>query len=179
MEVVVKMETEKMNVKISDDKIKLKLDVWKALVVILAILLVISWVKPFSGGISKGEAKNRALTQINSLLQGQAVANVLSVEEQGNLYKLEIDINGELMDSYMTKDGSLLFPNAIDLNSPVLSQPTQTGSSVTAAASVEVSADDDPSIGPKDAPVEIIEFSCYQCPYSARGTQTIKQVIET
>jgi protein-disulfide isomerase len=35
-----------------------------------------------------------------------------------------------------------------------------------------------PSIGPEDAPVTIIEFSDYQCPYCARAEPTIEQVLE-
>lgn len=44
---------------------------------------------------------------------------------------------------------------------------------------VEVSADDDPSKGPADAPVTIIEFSDYQCPFCKKVEATINQIIET
>ncbi len=43
---------------------------------------------------------------------------------------------------------------------------------------VAVSVDDDASRGPQDAPVTIVEFSDFQCPYCARGENSITQVLE-
>ena len=41
-----------------------------------------------------------------------------------------------------------------------------------------VSADDDPSIGPADAPVTIVEFSDFECPYCRQSVQVIKEVLQ-
>jgi len=43
---------------------------------------------------------------------------------------------------------------------------------------VTASADDDARIGSPDAPVEIIEFSDFQCPYCSRAAPTVKQILD-
>jgi protein-disulfide isomerase len=43
----------------------------------------------------------------------------------------------------------------------------------------EVSADDDPYIGPKDAKVTLIEFSDFECPFCRKNVATIKELIKT
>jgi protein-disulfide isomerase len=44
---------------------------------------------------------------------------------------------------------------------------------------VDVSADDDPFEGPADAPITIIEFSEFQCPYCKRTLATLDKLKET
>lgn len=44
---------------------------------------------------------------------------------------------------------------------------------------ISVSVDDDPTRGPKSAPVQIVMFSDFQCPFCSRVEATIKQVRDT
>lgn len=45
-------------------------------------------------------------------------------------------------------------------------------------ARVSVSADDDPFIGPKDAPITIVQFAEYQCPYCGKAGEAVDKVME-
>lgn len=44
---------------------------------------------------------------------------------------------------------------------------------------VEVSVDDDPSKGPKNAKITIVEFTDYECPFCVKARGTIKKLLET
>ncbi len=44
---------------------------------------------------------------------------------------------------------------------------------------INVTVDDDPSKGPKDAPVVLIEFSDFQCPFCKRARDTINKILTT
>ena len=44
---------------------------------------------------------------------------------------------------------------------------------------VEFNVGDAPSIGPRDAPVLLVEFTDYQCPFCSRARPTINQVLDT
>ncbi len=63
------------------------------------------------------EAANIALSYINqALLAGRVEAKLVGeIEEEMGLYKFQIDIQGEKLYSYISKDGKVLFPQGINL----------------------------------------------------------------
>ena len=121
-------------------KRKSKMSVWQISTIILGILLVISVftggfngtksadgtgqevtdsTNPESASLTGQAVADKAIEFINqNLLQGQATATLESVVESRGLYNLKLNINGQELDSYATKDGQMFFPQAIDLSEP-------------------------------------------------------------
>jgi len=166
-----------------DLKLK-KTALWKSISVILGILLIVSLYFNFSGksGLSVGntisidEAADEAVNYINNyLLQPGITATLQSKSDAGNLYNVKMDIGGREYDSYVTKDGKLLFPNSVDLSVKPEVLPTEP----TEPTIVDASADDDAVKGDENAPVTIIEFSEYECPFCVRFyEQTLPSIDE-
>src|SRR3989338_3148523 len=160
-------------------KIK-KIVIWQASALILAVLFIISLATGgFRGAaankISAKSASEKALDFINAnLLQPGMAAELKSVSEKSGVYDIKINIAGKDYDSYVTVDGGLLFPSSFDL-----SQKIELPATPETSQRVDVSADDDPSKGPKNAKITIIEFSDFQCPYCKKAEPVIKQVLET
>lgn len=104
-------------------------------------------------------------------LQGK----VRNTSRYGELYQIYVDIirNGEVADTqpvWVTRDGEIVIFDLMNMSEkPAIPEPKR----------VSVSEDDDPYIGSENAPVVIIEFSDYQCPFCQRFyKQTEKRLLE-
>ncbi|KPJ56942.1 hypothetical protein AMJ49_03450 [Parcubacteria bacterium DG_74_2] len=80
---------------------------------------------PSENWLSSQEAANKALDFINqNILSGQATASLVDVVEENGLYKMKTKIGEEELDLYVSQDGKLLFPQAINLEGAPTGQPT-------------------------------------------------------
>jgi protein-disulfide isomerase len=92
------------------------------------------------------------------------------------LYRFDIEVTqgNEVLDVtpvYVTRDGEILVIQLVNMSQPIHKPEPQR---------VKVSEDDDPAIGPSDAPVVIIEFSDYQCPFCRKfREETLDKILET
>ncbi len=117
---------------------------------------------------------NYSLNYINKyLLQPGIKATLINVSAYGeNLYKLSLEFkkNDQIVgrsDVYLTKDGKTLILQSVDISQKPEVQRT------------EVSPDDDPYLGSKNAKVTIIEFSDFSCPFCAKfETQILPKILD-
>jgi len=89
---------------------------WKAITGIVIILLLFSiftqgFKFPTKGEISMSQAEEKTLAFVNeNLLRKPFAAEVQSTIEESGLYKITLSVGGETIDSYITKDGKIFFP---------------------------------------------------------------------
>lgn len=103
----------------------MKLIHYKILTIALAVLLVgaMVWVIQAVGlkslkRISADEAANKVLSYINNtLLQNRATANLVNVTEdkEKGLYKLNLKIGSQDLESYVSFDGKIFYPEVVNL----------------------------------------------------------------
>ncbi len=131
-----------------------------SIVLLVGLILTLTLGVSPSQGLSEEEITEKTVQYVGQLVPGQTVT-VTSVEDQGSLYAVKLNIAGQSYDSYVTKDGSLLFPSGIDMTKD-------------AAASGEESVGPAPTQVPKtDKPVVEL-FVMSHCPY---GTQSEKGIL--
>lgn len=157
-----------------------KASTWKVITGILVVLLIISIFTHgfnFSGGVtgaavadlSLSDAEQKALNYVNTnLLQPPFVAELKGSEDVGSMYKITLSVAGQEINSYLTKDGNLFFPQGFDTAKDLVATANTTTDADVDTVKLDISIDDDAVKGNKDAPVTIVEFSEFQCPYCGK-----------
>jgi glutaredoxin len=142
------------------------LDWWKIIAVVGVVLLVVS---VFTAGFrswsfsSRDVVTQKTLSFVNQeLLQGQAAAKITEVATEQGLYRMKIDLNGKELDTYVTKDGAVFFPQGIKV-----SEFAASSSSDVQAAPQNVPKTDKPVVD-----LYVMSF----CPYGNKAEETMYPV---
>ncbi|MCG2717991.1 MAG: GILT family protein [Nanoarchaeota archaeon] len=151
---------------------------WKLLSIVLFTLLIASMFTGGFGDFFKPTAKGldataeETLSYINdNILQGQSIATLESVEETDFLYKMTLGISGQEFDSYVSKDGKILCPTAVDLTeTPETVTPNTQSPAVTGAAICDNT--------PKAAKPKVALYYMSYCPYGVQAIQGIAPAIK-
>ncbi len=136
------------------------------LILIIALALI-AWLsfRPKTSVLTPDQAKIRAENFINDfLMQPGEKATVSEVTPAYGLYKMKVDITSGQVESYLSQDGKLFFPQALDIDEIGASQNSGDPSSSGAPATVSAKSD--------KPTVELFVMS--YCPY---GTQMEKGIL--
>ncbi len=127
------------------------------------------------GGMSSDAVAKKAVDYINSngLAGPGQTATLEGVSVESGLIKMSVKIGENKFDSYVTKDGKLLFPSAIPLGE-ALSNPTDTNQPTAQTPdSSKVKTEGEAYLGNVAAPLVVAFWSDYQCPYCQKAEQEV------
>ena len=122
-------------------------------------------------GMSDQQIGKAAVDYINNNQLSQTPASLVSVSEESGLVKIKIAIGSQQFDSYVTKDGKLLFPKTpIDMNPKKTSAPTDQNASAN-------SNNTQTSVTKSDSPI-LEAFVVARCPYGLQMQRAMADAVK-
>ena len=141
---------------------------YKRISIVLVILLLVSIFTSgftFNRFLKEKVADNTIEFVNNEILNGQGTASSAGIIFEHGLYKLSLDINGQVTETYVSTDGSLLFPQIIEMGE----QTEVAGDSGNTAPTTDVPKSENPK-------VELFVMS--HCPYGTQAEKGMLPVVE-
>jgi len=118
-------------------------------------------------GTSSKQVAENAVKYINDNNLAQSTATLDSYSEESGLIKIKIKIGSSSFDSYITKDGKLLFPQVIDMK-PAKPDNADTGSTETKSADIVKT----------DKPI-LDAFVVARCPYGLQMQRMMADAVKS
>jgi len=88
-------------------------------VVVVGGIVYFQKLNPKQNGLSNQEVSDKVLSYIAETMP-DSQASILNIFEENDLYKFTLQLDGQEFISYASKDGKLLFPQAINLEEEVI-----------------------------------------------------------
>ncbi|MGB2762190.1 MAG: thioredoxin family protein [Minisyncoccales bacterium] len=125
--------------------------------------------------LSSDEISEKVINFINEDILSEGVtASLVDISEESNLYKIKLKIGEEEFDSYVTKDGKLLFPQVIDIeSSSSVSEEEENEEAVSTIGNFLTSKDE---ICKEDGKPIIYFFGSEGCPHCVWEHPVIEKV---
>jgi len=120
--------------------------------------------------LSPQEAAKIAMDYINqNLLEGRT-ASLISVKEENGIYKFRLKIEDSEYDSYVTRDGKLLFTAGIDLTlKPETQQESETSQQPQKLTCEDLKKSDEPSLE---------AFVVSKCPFGLQMQRILNEIVK-
>jgi hypothetical protein len=126
---------------------------------------------PFNMMSAQSVAKNSVDYLNANVLKNGQTASLVNYSEESGVIKIKITIDSKEYDSYVTRDGKLLFPESIALNGQVPASP----SAQTPAATASVTPDNVKKV----ASTSLDAYVVSDCPFGLQVQRALAEAIKT